>query len=109
MSVAELEPNADKGQLFEVPRVTVLMDDSDPTILKLAFSGSYELDRDNAGQVEAYNRLRAGQEALLSLTVRVVGAQKHHRLDSEGDLADIVEAKRLTVVDVYFDQEEEVD
>src|SRR5215471_19131620 len=108
MSVAELEPNPDKGQLFEVPRVTVLMDDSDPTVLKLAFSGSYELDRDNAGQVEAYNHLRAGREALLSLTVRVAGTQKGHRLDKEGDLADIVEAKRLVVVDVYFDQEEEV-
>jgi len=107
MSVAELEPNPERGQLFEVPRIGVLMDDSDPTILKLAFTGSYELDRDNAAQVEAYNRLRAGQEALLSITVRVAGANKHHRLDSEGDLADIVEAKRLVVAEVYFDQEPE--
>jgi hypothetical protein len=105
MSAAALEPNPERGQLFEVPRVAVLQDESDPTILKLAFSGSYELDRDNASQVKSYNALRAGQEALLSLTVRVVGVHKHHRLDSEGDLADIVESKRLVVLDVYFDQE----
>lgn len=109
MSVAELEPNPEKGQLFEVPRVVVLMDDSDPTILKLSFSGSYELDRDNATQVEAYNRLRAGSEAELAITVRVVGAQKAHRLDSEGDLADIVEAKRLVVSEVYLETGEEAE
>jgi len=103
MSAAALEPNADKGQLFEVPRVSVLVDDSDPTILRLVFSGFYELDRDNAGQVESYNALKAGRESTLSITVRVAGTQKGHRLDSEGDLADIVEAKRLVVSDVFFD------
>lgn len=107
MSVVELEgQDPETGHLFQVPRVAVLQDTSDPTILKLAFSGSYELDREDAGQVAHYNRLRAGQESVLSVTVRVAGSQKAHRLDSEGDPSDIVESKRLVVGDVYFQGEE---
>lgn len=107
MSEAVLEGQSpDTGRLFEVPRVTVLLDESDPTVLKLAFSGSYELDRDNATQVEHYNRLRAGQEVELVVTARVAGTQKGHRLDSEGDLADIVESKRLVVSEVYLHEGE---
>lgn len=93
--------DAEKGKLFEVPRVAVEMDDTDPTSLRLAFSGSIELDRGNATQVNFYNRLRAGQSAELALTVHVAGAQTRHRRDSEGFVDAIVQTKSVVVSDVY--------
>jgi hypothetical protein len=95
-------PDADTGKLFEVPRVAVTIDESDPTVLKIAFSGSIELDRGNAEQVKFYNRLRAGEEAVVSATVHVKGAQNSHRRDSEGFVDAVVQTKSLVVSDVYF-------
>jgi len=99
----------DSGKLFEVPRVKVILDESDPNVLKLAFSGSYELDRDDKAQVEAYNRLRHGQEATLNIDVHVAGATKKHRRDSEGDVDAIVESKALVVSHVHLGLEEEAE
>jgi hypothetical protein len=48
-------PDADKGKLFEVPRVVVAVDETDPGTIKLAFSGSIELDRAKADDVAFYN------------------------------------------------------
>ena len=97
-----MEPAAvETGKLFEVPRVKVVIDRADPTVVKLAFSGSIELDRDNAGQVGFYNRLRAGQEAELAITVHVAGAKNVHRRDSEGYVDAIVQTKALIVSDVH--------
>lgn len=90
-------PDAEKGKLFEVPRVAVLLDDSDPTILKLAFSGSIELDRAIADDVSFYNRLRAGQPVELSVTAHVAGARTTHRRDGEGDVDAVVQTKSLIV------------
>ena len=94
--------DAEKGKLFEVPRVAVLIDESDPSVVKLGFSGSIELDRGNAEQMEFYNRLRAGQETNVVVTVHVAGAKKTHRRDSDGFVDAVVETKSLVVSDVYF-------
>lgn len=96
--------DVDKGKLFEVPRIAIGIDDSDPTVVKLAFSGTVELDRGNAQQIEFYNLLRAGQESDVALTVHVAGAHKRHRRDSDGDVDAIVETKSLIVSDVYFER-----
>ena len=90
---------ADK--LFEVPRVAVLVDETDPTVLKLAFSGSVELERGNAQQVEFYNGLGAGGEVSLRVVAHVAGAKKVHRRDSDGYVDAIVETKTLVVTDVF--------
>jgi hypothetical protein len=112
VSAVELEPDPDTGKLFEVPRVKVILDESDPNVLKLAFSGSYELDRDDAKQVERFNRLRAGSEAELVVTVHVAGSKKTHRRDSEGEVDAVVETKALIVSEVYgspLEMEEEAE
>jgi hypothetical protein len=110
MSVVEGEiegQDVDRGKLFEVPRVAIVIDESDPTVVKLAFSGSVELDRGNAQQIEFYNRLNAGDESDVTLTVHVAGAQKRHRRDAEGFVDAIVETKSLVVSDVYVEQGDE--
>ena len=89
--------SADK--LFEVPRVAVELDESDPTVLKIAFSGSIEVERDNAKQVEHYNQLGAGEERSMTVVVHIAGAKKVHRRDSEGYVDAIVETKSLVVTD----------
>jgi hypothetical protein len=89
--------DADKGKLFEVPRVAVIVDDSDPTILKLAFSGNIEIDRTVASDVEAYNKLVAGKTVALSVEAHVAGAKTTHRRDSEGDVDAVVQTKSLIV------------
>jgi len=105
MTVMEVEgQDAERGKLFEVPRIGVAIDDTDPSILKVAFSGSLELDRSNAQQVEFYNALRAGQEADLAVTVHVAGAKKRHRRDSDGYVDAVVETKSLVVSDVLTEQ-----
>ena len=89
--------DAEKGKLFEVPRVAVIVDETDPTVLKLSFSGSIELDRTDASDVELYNQLRAGQSAELHVTAHVAGAKTTHRRDSEGDVDAVVQTKSLVV------------
>ena len=106
MSVSQIEPNPDTGELF--PRPRVLVDESDPNVLKLTFSGSYEIDREDQEQVEHYNRLRHGQEAELVIGLHVAGARKIHRRDSEGYVDAVVETKALKVTEVYFQSQEEV-
>lgn len=99
--------NPDLGRIFDVPRIAVMLDESDPNVLKLAFSGQYELDRDNANQVAFFNHLKAGEPAELVVTVHVAGSNKRHRRDSEGDVDAIVETKSLVVSDVFVRVNEE--
>lgn len=87
----------DKGKLFDVPRVKVILDEADPTILKLAFSGSIELDRAIADDVAFYNRLKAGESVELHVTAHVAGAKTTHHRDSEGDVDAVVQTKSLIV------------
>lgn len=98
-----MNATATPEKLFEVPRVKILHDNSDPTVIKLAFSGSIELDRGNAANVEFYNALKAGQSVEIVVTTHVAGAKKIHRRDSEGDVDAIVETKGLVVSDVFFE------
>ena len=93
----ESGPDADKGKLFEVPRVKVIVDDSDPTVLKLAFAGSIELDRAKADDVKLYNDLKAGKPATLKVEAHVAGAKTTHRRDSDGDVDAVVQTKSLTI------------
>ena len=88
-------------RLFEVPRLEVVFDVSDPSVLKLAFAGAVELDRTNQAQVDLYNALRPGEQVEVIVTCDVRGTRKLHHRDSEGDLDDIVETKALAVTDVY--------
>lgn len=87
----------DKGKLFEVPRVGIVLDDSDPTVLKLAFSGSIELERGDAQAVEFYNSLKPGSNVSLSVEAFVAGPKNTHRRDSEGNVDAIVQTKSLVV------------
>lgn len=95
-----MQPAPDR--LFEVPRIAIAIDETDPTVVKLAFSGSIELDRTNADQVDFYNDLVAGSEDEVVVTVHVAGARKRHRRDSEGFVDAVVETKSLVVSDVHF-------
>lgn len=89
--------DAEKGKLFEVPRVAVTVDDTDPTVLKLSFSGGIELERGKADDVELYNRLVSGKDVDLDVTCHVAGAKTTHRRDSEGDVDAVVQTKSLIV------------
>lgn len=89
--------DAEKGKLFEVPRVAVVIDESDPSVLKIAFSGSIELDRAKPNDVSFYNELVAGKGTDLHIEAHVAGATRRHRRDSEGDVDAIVETKSLII------------
>ena len=92
--------DAEKGKLFEVPRAAVTLDESDPNVIKLAFSGGVELDRGDATDVEFYNALKAGSYRDVKVTVFVAGPQNVHRRDSEGDVDAIVQTKALKITDI---------
>lgn len=89
--------DADRGKLFDIPRVGILIDETDPTVIRLAFSGKIDLDRTIASDVETYNALKAGQTRTLNLDVHVAGAKTTHRRDGEGDVDAIVQTKSLVV------------
>jgi hypothetical protein len=89
------DPN--KGKLFEVPRVGILIDETDPTVIKLSFSGAVELDRTNADDVGFYNRLTAGKDVSLEIEAHVGTTKTTHRRDSEGNVDAVVQSKSLTV------------
>lgn len=88
------------GKLFDVPRVQVAVDESDPSVLKVAFSGQVELERGKAAEVDFYNRLAAGKGVDLSVHAHVAGAKRTHRRDGEGNVDAVLETKSLIVTDV---------
>jgi hypothetical protein len=88
-------------RMFEVPRIVVAIDESDPNVIRLAFGGSVELDRGNAEQVDFYNSLVPGQSVELALTCHVGATRKAHRRDSEGMVDAVVETRSLIVGEVY--------
>lgn len=97
-------PDPDTGRIFEVPRVGVLLDETDPTVLKLAFSGGLELDRADPGAVKLYNDLKAGRDVELRVTAFVAGGKMRHRRDSDGDVDAVVQTKSLIVHSVTVDE-----
>jgi hypothetical protein len=94
--------NEAADKLFEVPRIAVELDESDPNVLKLAFSGTVELNRGDASEVEFYNGLKSGEQRELRVEVYVAGAQNRHRRDAEGDVDAIVQTKALVVGSVEW-------
>lgn len=104
----DVVPDPDTGRLFDVPRVKVLVDNSDPDTIKLAFGGTIELDRSNAQQVQFYNDLRAGHSQEVVVGVQIAGARMRHKRDDEGDVSEVVQTKTLVVTDVYFSTENEL-
>ena len=94
--------DAEKGKLFEVPRVGVILDDSDPTLLKVAFAGGIEIERSDGRWINFYNNLRAGNSAQLTVAVHVAGAKTVHRRDSEGDVDAVVQTKSLVITDILL-------
>lgn len=98
------DEDAEKGKLFDVPRVGILTDDSDPSALALAFSGSVKLERGQQSDADLYNALKAGKSAELRVTVHVGTTSKVHRRDKEGDVDAIVETKSLIVHSIELDE-----
>jgi hypothetical protein len=98
--VAPAGQDPEAGKLFDVPRVKIVVDKADPSVLKVAFSGQIELERGVASEVDFYNRLRAGKGADLQVHVHVAGAKRTHRRDSEGNVDAVLETKSLIVTDV---------
>lgn len=100
----ESGPDAESGKLFEVPRIKIDIDKADPTVLKIAWSGSVELDRGNGQQAGFYNDLKPGQTLELAVIVHCAGAKQVHRRDSEGDVDAIVQTKSLIITDVHLER-----
>lgn len=93
----------DAGKLFEVPRVAVLIDDTDPDRLAVSFSGGVMLDRALATDVAWFNALVEGKEVDLEVTCRVLGRKVRHKLDNEGEyVSEVIATKSLAVTDVHF-------
>jgi hypothetical protein len=90
----------EKGKLFDVPRVGVIVDDSDPTVLKVALSGSVVIDRDDEKGVRFYNSLRAGHPVELKVAAHVAGSKNVHRRDGEGDVDAVVQTKSLVIDEI---------
>lgn len=83
------------GKLFEMPAIEI--DESNPTAISIAFSGSVTLDRSQKTDAELYNRLKHGKAFELTLSGLVKGSKKTHRRDSEGNVDAIVETKSLVI------------
>lgn len=93
----EAGTDVDAGKLFDVPRVGVITDETDPTVLKLSFSGGIELNRNNADDVKFYNKLKAGRSVALEIEAHVAGGKTTHRRDSEGNVDAVVQTKSLLI------------
>jgi hypothetical protein len=91
-----------EGKLFALPAIDI--DDSNPTVIKIAVSGSIEIDRANASDVAFYNSLKAGKMRDLLLEVHVGSTKTTHRRDSEGDVDAVVQTKSLVVTGVSSEE-----
>lgn len=90
-------PDPDAGKLFDVPRAKVTVDDTDPNVIKLAFSGSVELERGKPDDVATYNRLAAGRNVDLRVQAFVAGPKTTHRRDADGNVDTVIQTKSLIV------------
>jgi hypothetical protein len=90
-------PDPETGQLFDTKKLKVKIDTTQPTLLKLAFSGGIELDVNDPSDVQLYNHLTAGKPVALTVEAHVAGAKKTHRRDSEGDVDAVVETKSVLI------------
>jgi hypothetical protein len=84
-----------KGKLFEMPKIEV--DDSNPTAVTIAFSGSVTLDRSQQSDIDLYNRLKAGKVFDLQVSGFVKGPKTTHRRDSEGNVDAVMQTKSLVI------------
>lgn len=84
--------NTKTGQLFEIK-----IDPTRPTVIKISFSGSIDLDLNQQADAAFYNSLVAGKNAVLEVEAHVAGAKKTHRRDSEGNVDAVVETKSLII------------
>lgn len=82
-------------RLFEMPAVTI--DESNPTQITLAFSGTITLDRSQTDDVALYNRLASGKLFDLNVSGFVKGANTVHRRDTEGNIDAVAQTKSLVI------------
>lgn len=85
----------EKGKLFEMPKITV--DETNPTAITIAFSGSITLDRSQKDDAAIYNKLVHGKLFDLRVSGLVAGSKKTHRRDSDGNVDAVVETKSLVI------------
>ena len=85
----------DSPRLFEMPAIEI--DESNPTQITLAFSGSVTLDRSQKSDADLYNQLKHGKVFALNVEGLVKGSRKTHRRDNEGNVDAIAETKTLVV------------
>jgi hypothetical protein len=85
------------GKLFEVPRVAIDVDDTDPTVLKITFGGSIELERGVHDDAAFFNRLKPGRNVSLEIEAFVSSPKTTHRRDSDGNVDAVVASKSLIV------------
>ncbi len=85
----------EKGKLFELPAIDV--DESNPSSITIAFSGSVTLDRSQKSDADLYNSLKHGKSFEINVSGLVSGSKKTHRRDSEGNVDAIVETKSLVI------------
>lgn len=90
-------PDPQTGKLFEVPRVAIVVDETDPTVLKITFGGGIELERGDADSANFYNRLKAGKNVHLEIDAFVSSPKTTHRRDSEGNVDAVIASKSLIV------------
>jgi hypothetical protein len=92
----------DSPRLFEMPAVVI--DESNPTQITVAFSGSVTLDRSQASDVALYNQLKHGKVFDLNVSGLVKGSRKTHRRDNDGNVDAIAETKTLVVDSITVDE-----
>ena len=88
-------PETTEGKLFELPAIEI--DESNPTAITLAFSGSIVLDRSQASDAALYNSLKHGKPFDLLVSGLVKGSKKTHRRDNDGNVDAIAETKSLLI------------
>lgn len=88
-------------QLFEVPRLAVNVDEADPNVIRVSFSGAVELRRGDPDDVEFYNELEPESVQRLTVSVYVAGAKTTHRRDSEGETDAVVQTKSVVVDGIH--------
>lgn len=97
--------DGDQTKLVELPKIKIVVDEADPTILRLHFSGDITIDRGDARWIEWWNRIRPGKTLDLNVGLFCPSAPLVHRRDKEGDVDAVAQTKNLIVTDVYLDEE----
>lgn len=103
------EPNVDTGQLFQLRKPALNLDEHDPDDIAISISGTVKLDRSNAEHVALFRALRLGRRVELAVDAVALKRPLVARLDKDDNVEGYTLTAQLSVEDITLADSSELE